>query len=174
MKSTKKILIPTDFSVKSLRLVREAIEQTKEENLEIILIHGAYLPTSITDLLFFSKTKLINSLQTQEFIDACRLIKSKYQSNIHSLYVDIIFGNNRSYFHTYLEKNQISEIFIPLNYKMNFKHKHSFNPLPLFKKCPIKVTAIDWEYETINNDTKEVEKISDLFFSQYKEVLQQA
>ncbi|MBK7884605.1 MAG: hypothetical protein IPJ81_13105 [Chitinophagaceae bacterium] len=165
----KKILIPTDFTVKSLILVRETIEQATEEKIQIVLVHGIQPPSSITELLFFSKSKLINSLQTEEFINACKLIKSKYQSRISSMYVDIIMGNNRSYFHNYLTGNQIDEIYFPLNYKMAVKHPLSFDIIHLLKKCPIKSTALDCLQNPVNINA-ETEQISDLFFTKLQTV----
>ncbi|WP_108423379.1 hypothetical protein [Flagellimonas amoyensis] len=131
---TKKILIPTDFSVKSLELVRKAIVETADQPLEVVLLHGTILSNSITDLLFFSKSKLVKELQSEEFVEACTVLKNKYPSKIHSLYVEVITSNSPAYFRNFVDATQITEIFVPEEGVLNFKNAKGFNTLSLFSK----------------------------------------
>lgn len=140
---TKKILVPTDFSVRSLEVVRRAIEQTGDQPLEIVLLHGANLSNSITDLLFFSKARLVKSLKTEEFREACDVLHNKYCNRIYSMYVDVITSNRNAYFRNYVEAAQIEEIYIPSKGILNFKYTKGFDTLPLLKKCKLPCTTIN-------------------------------
>ncbi len=164
MESIKKVLVPTDFTVKSLNLVVDIIEQSKEEKLEIVLLHGVDISSSIPEILFFSKAKLLRSLQTPEFVDSCNLIKNKFQSRIVAMYADIITGDTRAYFNNYIEANEIDEIYIPVSYKMEFRNKQSFDVCSLLRKVTGKKVEINWP-EYLQHHTVPTGQVADLFFA---------
>lgn len=164
MESVKKVLVPTDFSVKSLNLVVDIIEQSKEEKLEIVLLHGIDISASIPEILFFSRAKLLRSLQTPEFVDSCNLIKNKFQSRIVAMYADIITGHTRAYFNNYIDANNIDEIYIPVSYKMDFKNKQSFDVCDLLKKVSVKKIEINWP-EYLHHHTVPTGQMADLFLA---------
>lgn len=157
-----KILMPTDFTVKSLILVRKALELTGDKTLNITLVHGIVLPSSITELLFYSKYKVMQKLSDPAFQEACELLKNRYSDRIQTIAGDVITSRNQSYFSGYLQANAIEEIFIPENLVLDFKRKDSFDVMPLFNKAKIKRTTVRFTQET--NTNSEVSKVSDLFF----------
>lgn len=135
MDSTTKILIPTDFTIASLNLVKEAVEHSNSNRLDIILIYGVHLSSSISDMLFFSKGKAISALQSPEFISACSLIKNKYQSKICSIYPDLLIANNTGYIKQYLEHEKIDLVYIPTYYKLMVNNRKHFDPTPFLTKA---------------------------------------
>ncbi|HTH58029.1 MAG TPA: hypothetical protein VL728_18405 [Cyclobacteriaceae bacterium] len=137
MKTIKKILVPNDFSVKSLLLLRNAIESSTHQRLHVVLLHGILLSDSITELLFFRKEKYMEELCTKDFEDACELLKNKFQSRIVSLRLDIITSRDRNYFQHYLEANEIDEVYLPQNFELEFFGKRSFDIVPLLRTCTI-------------------------------------
>ncbi|MFD2098995.1 hypothetical protein [Flagellimonas iocasae] len=163
----KKVLVPTDFSVNSLELVRKALEGSSTESLEVVLLHGTYLSNSITDLLFFSKSKLIQKLQTKEFVEACTVLRNKYPSKIHALYVDVITSNSNAYFKNYVDASQIEEIIVPHNGFLNFKKVGGINTLPLFKTCDVPCTYVSLS-EGIDAQAIEKQQLANVFFSGLK------
>lgn len=143
MQTTRKIVIPTDFSVKSLSHIVHILEQSsEEERLEIILLHGVYPSDSISELLFTSTSSLLASLQTPEFVNSCNLIKNKFQSRIKAMYADVLPNNSRAYLANYLEANAIEEVYIPMNYTMNFQSKRSFDIRSLLQKGTVPVREL--------------------------------
>lgn len=164
MKTVKKVLVPTDFTVKSLNLVVDVIENADDEQLEIVLLHGISPSDSISDMLFTSRSKVLRSLQTTEFIDSCNLIKNKFQSRIKSMYADVITGNSRAYFNNYIEANGIDEVYLPVSYKMNFRNKRSFDVCSLLKNVPVKTIEIDWTQYLVHH-TVPTGQVADLFFA---------
>jgi hypothetical protein len=164
MQTTRKIVIPTDFSVKSLSYIVRILEQAEDERLEIVLLHGVFPSDSISELLFTSTSSLLASLQTPEFIHSCNLIKNKFQSRIKAMYADVIPNNSRAYLANYLEANAIEEVYIPMNYNMNFQSKRSFDVRNILQKCMVPVTALHL-VETEVFQPNRAGHIADLFFS---------
>ncbi|RKQ49147.1 hypothetical protein BXY85_0135 [Roseivirga pacifica] len=163
----KKIMLPTDFSVKSLNLVREAIEISNDEVLEIILVHGYQLPNhSITDMLFFSKARELQKLQTVEFLEAINLIENKYTKRIKRIIVDLITTTNRSYLNDYVQKLGIEEIFVPEGFPLSFEGENSFNPSPLLKQCQPAITLMDYS-TAFENSFRVTKQVSDIFFTSH-------
>lgn len=162
---TRTILIPTDFSVRSLILVKEAMNRSSDEKVNIILLHGIILSDSITELMFFSKPALMAELETEEFKASIRLIQNKFYSRIVSIYVDIFTGVTQSAFENYVAANNIDEAYVAFNYEWQQKHKRSFDLLPFFRKTKIPVNALE-EYPS-HLMRHEVDQLETLFFQKF-------
>ncbi len=141
----KKILVPTDFTIESLSVLKNALENNPNEKLDILLVHGVSMSNSITDLLFFKKHQFISSLETQEFCEAKDILKNKFASNINSLVSDVFVGFTSSAFENYIEGNKVNEAYIPVNYKIKNADKRSVNILPFIKKTVPSVYEVNLE-----------------------------
>jgi len=144
MDSIQKVLIPTDFSIASLNLVKEAAEQSTSDKMDIILVYGVHLSTSIHELIFFSKNKVVAQLQSSEFNDACSLLKNKYRSKIRSIHPELLISNNRNYIEQFLEHEKIDQIFIPTYYKLKVNSRKYFDPTPLLSKVTSTSSSLNW------------------------------
>ncbi|GGF50028.1 hypothetical protein [Echinicola rosea] len=140
----KTVLIPTDFTVKSLNLVKSALNANENCQLEIIILHGLYLPDSITEMLFFRKKEAIRKLENPAFEKSCQLLLSKYGSRIESLGVDLFSGYNRGAFENYLEGNRVDEIYAFSDHDFKPCHKRSFDLMPLIEKTSVHLTKVKW------------------------------
>ena len=124
----KTILIPTDFTIESLKMVKSLLSNSdKEIKYDLIFLHGIYLSDSIIDSYFFSKRKLLQTLTNNPFEEACEILKNKFASQIHSLKKDIFTGITRGAFENYLEANNVTEAYIPSNYEFVKVHEDSFD-----------------------------------------------
>ena len=164
----KTILIPTDFTVRSLNLAKVALQKSlhTEEKVKIILIHGLATSTSITELLFYSKSRVLAELETPEFEASCKLILSKFDEKIELMTIDIFSGFNQAAFDNYLDANQVNEVYIPSNYKMKLSNRSSFDLLPYFSKCKLPTITCDWEDLSISTHEETEDALSTLFFTQ--------
>jgi len=162
----KKILIPTDFTVKSLETVKRAIAQTGLQPLDIVLLHGANLPNSTMDLLFFSKARIIKKLKTEEFTEACDILRNKYSSKIRSFHIEVITSNRSAYFKNFIDASKIQEIYVPTKGTLNFRSTKGFNTLSLMKKCDLPHTTIDLGSE--NEHSQDNGQVLKVFFSGVK------
>jgi hypothetical protein len=155
----KTILIPTDFTIESLNTVKEALKQRAGENINLILVYGAYLSDSITDLLFISKPKQLATLQNKKFTEACEILRNKYDSQINSLRVELFSGHNQRAFEHFLTGNAVDELYVPRSYRSK-KGEHGFDLLPFFQKSTLPLTEIEWLETT---PIPEKDRVAELF-----------
>lgn len=159
----KTILLPTDFTIESLNVLKTVLSQSNtDDSFDIILLHGVHMTDSITDLLFFSKHKIIHEMVSEEFNQACSVIKNKYASKINSIRKDIFTGFTQSAFNSYAEANQIDEVYLPSNFQWNFDKRKSFDLIPYIKKSKLTIHQIGWQ---TNNSIPEKGKVAELFFN---------
>ncbi len=145
MAQTRKILVPNDFSVRPLILLKKIMETSEGTNFEITLLHGIYPPSSITDLLFYNKMNLLEEMETEEYLQACDLFKSKFESRIVAMNSDIIASPRRHALNDFLEVSGIEEVYVPAGMKMDFRSKQSFDIVSLLKKASVPVRLISFE-----------------------------
>ncbi len=141
----KTILLPTDFSIESLRLLKEAITHVEIGSINIVFLHCIHLSDSIVDLLFFSKKELIESLLNKDFNDACKIIRNKYTHKINSARVEIFTGTTQQAFNNFLEGNQVDEIIIPKNHVFKLVNKKSFSPDSYIRNAGLPITEMEWK-----------------------------
>ncbi|MBU2914826.1 MULTISPECIES: hypothetical protein [Reichenbachiella] len=162
----KRILIVTDFTVRSLNLLKEALttSHTKGETVDVVLVHGIFLPDSSIDLLFYSKRTLIKELTGSEFTSACHLIKNKYQSTLNIMTTDLFSGLSQRSFDEYLVKEQIDEIYMG-SWKSKSCHSRSFD-LNTFVRNTNKVNKIIVKLDSEPSTTVDAyQDMVELFFS---------
>lgn len=145
----KTILVPTDFSVESLHVLKNVLSDSNEgDSFNVILLHGIYLNDSITDLMFFSERKMLKSLTNAEFEDACLIIKNKFDSKVNSIRKDLFTGFTQATFDNYVEANRIDEICISDNYSLVFNGKSSYDLGPFIKNSKVSVKAVPYQPQT--------------------------
>jgi hypothetical protein len=158
----KTILIPTDFTVQSLNVLKTILANNNTNlQFDIVLLHGVSLSDSIRDLLFYSKTKQIASLTNPAFEEAFEVIKNKFDSQINSMRIDLFTGYNQAAFNNYLEGNRVEQI-VMTNQQLYLTNSKSFNLEAFIKKSNVDVFVIDaGEVATL----PEKGKLAELFFN---------
>jgi hypothetical protein len=156
----KTILIPTDFTVQSLTILKTVLTNS-ELQYDIILLHGVGSPDSIRDLLFYSKAAHIESLSNAEFEEAFEIIRNKFHSKINSCRIDLFSGINQTAFNNYLEANRIVEI-ITSDDRQKLTSSKSFDLNRFINKSPITVSKIDAVQKSI---IPEQGKLAEVFFN---------
>lgn len=160
----KTVLIPTDFSVESLAMLKALLASAPEgSRYDIVLLHGICLEDSVVDLLFFSKGKIMNELSNQEFEQALHIIKSKYSSKINSVRHDLFTGFNQSAFNNYLEATRVEEIYLISNLAPRKAAKRSFDLTPFILRSGLKVTSV--EANTVHQ-MPEKGRVAEIFFNE--------
>jgi hypothetical protein len=157
----KTVLIPTDFSIESLHLLKSFLGNSHEnDTFDIVLLHGLQLSDSITELLFFSKSKTIAKLADNNFNEACKVILNKYASRVSSFRKDIFTGFTQSAFNNYIEANSITEAYVPADYRMDKISKGSFDIVPFIQKSHLKIGRAEW-----TSGQLEKGNLAEIFFS---------
>lgn len=158
----KTILIPIDFRVASLKTLKFALDSYEkgEESIQVILLHSEYLNDSITDLLFYSPYKLVESKMTASFQEALEVLKNRFEARLAKVDIEVFHGYTLKSFVTFLATHQVDTIYIPKTYRLKTR-KSVFDPIPLIQKSNVKVIEIEWD--TVNDDQTEEEQLITLF-----------
>jgi hypothetical protein len=130
------ILIPTDFTLQSLNMVKDAASKFRGQRLNIILFHALYIPTDIHNLLFLSP-KVPHEKITEEFRHACTVIKKKNSNEIAQITFRHMYGSTNAVFRNFIEANKIDAIFMPEHVVLKKVYDDSVELRPLFKKASI-------------------------------------
>ncbi|TRX47133.1 hypothetical protein FNH22_30405 [Fulvivirga sp. M361] len=140
----QKVLIPTDFTIESLNTVKYLLNSyPTTTTFDIILFFGFRLPDSTIELMYFSKSRLMDDVSNPEFEEACVYIKKDHVGQIHSLRLDIFTGINMAAFQNYLEANHIERVCVSVKHQLKLPHKRSFNTLPFIYKSGIDIQEVD-------------------------------
>ena len=138
-----KILIPTDFKIESLMLLRYAASGDQYTNLDVIFLHCTHLSDSITDLMFYSPSKIIQQAVTPEFSEACSILRNKFPEKIKSMQVKLFHSHTQAAFDMFLEANDVHEAIVPASYKLQMA-KNCFDPIPFIMRAGINVKQVNW------------------------------
>lgn len=128
--------MPTDFTVGSLTVAIDFLSETKDKNIEMILVHGQSSSDSITEMLGFDKDYYLEKNYRTDFLDACQIIRSRFEDRVKEIYADIISSKNNRYIRNYLKGNKVDSVLIPSNFLYASRLKNSFCTVdPLRKNC---------------------------------------
>lgn len=130
----KNILIPTDFSVRSLGYVHTVIEQHRDEPVNIIYMHAMRMPDSLFELMTFARLNRHHRLMTTDFKDACEIIRNKYFSAIGSFQVEFFHGDTKAAFRNFLLARNIDVIALPVETNYHLPCSDSYNPMDLIRR----------------------------------------
>lgn len=126
----KNVIIPTDFSIKSLKLIHAAVERFGEEPLNITLVHALTPDHSISGLLMLTKRLDVSKLLSEDFNAACEVIRNKYGAKIHKLKTECYYGTSKHYMRGFLEARHTDAIILPQNYEFKKAVKASTDIIP--------------------------------------------
>lgn len=130
----KHVLIPTDFSIKSLKLVNAAVARFPEEELNITLVHALEPDHSISGLLLLSKRLSVHQLCTQEFMEACEVLRNKYASAVLHIRMEFYYGTTRAYLKNFLEARKVDAILLPEGNMLKMPSKASRDLIPELRR----------------------------------------
>lgn len=140
----KTILVPIDFTVKSLYTLKLALSEASNTSFRVVLLYGESPSDSITEMLFFRRERLIDRRKTKEFMDALEIIKNRFESKINSIAFELITVDSKVALNHILEDQRIEHIYVPENYKLKLKG-NSFDTIPKLLKTDVPVTKISFE-----------------------------
>lgn len=138
------ILIPTDFSIRSLRVIHGVVDRFGHEPLNIVMMHAVKMPGSIMELMMLSRRFTYTDLITADYKDACEIIRNKYASSIQSLKTEFLVGNTQGVFRNFLLYHKIDLIACSSEVLFQKAGKDSYDPQALIRKskCPVHYVAL--------------------------------
>lgn len=130
----KNILIPTDFSIRSLDLVKAAVHAGINEPMNILLVHCFKMSDNIQELMMLSRRMKDYEHISDEFKAVCRELEERYPARINRIRVECFYGSTIAVFKNYLYGNDISLIVYDEHFRFTKVNKSSIDPLNIIKK----------------------------------------
>lgn len=128
----QRVLIPTDFTVNSLRIVLEYLENSGDQKVELVLTCGYNLGESISFLLGFTLDDHLAEMQNEDFLKGCEMIKSRFKDKVVEMYADFMISKSKRYIRNYLKGGQFARIVLPDTFEFTFK-ENCFDVVELLK-----------------------------------------
>ena len=155
------ILVPTDLRVASLNTLKLALELIDDDRVHVILVYAQYANDSITDLLFNSPKKRLNSLITAEFKEALEILRNRFEAKLlNGIDVEIYSGYNSNALGNFIDAFGVTQIFIPKTYRLALANKKAFDITPMLRKTKLPVFELAWGN---HHATTEQEQLTTLF-----------
>lgn len=166
MANRYRVLIPNDFLSSSLVDVVQVIEDSKAEELDIVLAFGKTSSTSITELLGVTADDMFNDLQSDCFIKACQVLIHHFSDRKLSIFTDFITSKSQNYLCNYVKGNCIDEVVVPVNYIFMKRTSNHFDLCPLLSQLSgVKVN--NKVVSARGNNGEEERNMSGIFFKNY-------
>ncbi len=138
------IMILTDFSIDSLYLVKKALDDYEDQSVNILMVHGVDVSSYPSDLLFFSKSVLYSKLVSEEFKEACSVLRNRYSSRINSFRFDFFTGFTNAAFGNFLEGNKVDKIYVAGNFQSRHLSEMSADITGFVRKCKTEKVEVNY------------------------------
>lgn len=159
----RKILIPTDFSIKSLELMKSVVEFYPNEMTNVMLMYPYRVPIWDPELYRFSEKKVINELTNDSFHRTKNSIVNENYLHINSAEIELLIGTNSFAFQNFRDQHQIHNAIIPAENFLNFSESCTFNPISLIEKNIANIHRINSLKDSKVESTKKPWLIKQLF-----------
>lgn len=130
----KKILIPTDFSENSLKLLDYVEKVYPDELCSIVLLFGYRLSHSETELLSYSNRRVIQECTDRKFHDAKADYLRKLSHHINSIDIKIFTGVTPFAFQNFRDAHQIHNAIVPSKGFLDYREQPGFDPSKFIKR----------------------------------------
>ena len=131
----KNVLIPTDFSTGSLRLVSLLAAAFPDSSHNIVLSHMFRMPDGITELLMLHRSIPLSTLFTDELRSECRRLKQRHGDTIRSIAFRPVYGDSSLLLNDFLRANDIDTILYDDNRAFVKPHRYSTDMTAYFKRA---------------------------------------
>lgn len=140
------ILIPTDFTITSLNLLKQALKNNEDREKSYILVFVTTASDSITDLLFSSKSSFIKANTNDTFLEGLDILKNKYSETIKSIQIEPFYGFTKAAFRNFINANDVSEVYLPTE-KLVQNHTDFQSIYNYTQKLNLNQVIVEWDQE---------------------------
>lgn len=143
----KKILIPTDFTLESLKLAEHAIELYPEEVVSLVLVYPYRFSLWEGELYTFSPSTIIAECTTDEFSVARNDLINRYFKNINAIELELFAGVNSLAFKNFKEYHNIQTAILPQKKFLDTPLHETADLFNFIQKCVPEVHTLAIEKE---------------------------
>lgn len=137
----KTILIPTDFTQRSLDCIPGLCSQYDTQKISFVFVHMFKLSDSIGDLLMLSRRSREFENISDDFYTRCTTYKSQLP-NIEAIKIEFFYGSTMSMFRNFLENHEVDCVLSPSDCSYSKINKASIDPLTLIGKSGLPVVTL--------------------------------
>lgn len=138
----KTILIPTDFSQRSLDCIPSLCSQYDTQKVSFVFVHMFKLSDSIGDLLMLSRRSREFENISDDFYNKCTTYKAQLP-NIEVIKIEFFYGSTISMFRNFLENHEVDCVLNPADCSCSKINKSSIDPAILIEKSALPVISIN-------------------------------
>lgn len=131
----KNILIPTDFSSRSFKLIDCLTAEKQLSSAKIVFVHGFKLSGDLGDMLMLGRRSKDLQNINEDFYNLINQYKEKYHKAIAEISIEYFYGNTTVAFRNFLDGQNID--LIAYDHSLDFEplNKYSINPKTLFERA---------------------------------------
>lgn len=141
----KHVIIPTDFTARSLQPVHDVMRHYKGQLVRITLLHLVDVPDAIGDLLFRLRRMESRYPIPAAFSQACEMMINKYEDQLTAIKPLVQYGTTAAYFENLMEGFGTDAIFMQADYQLARPFEDSVDMNYVIKKskckCPVLETV---------------------------------
>ncbi len=145
----KKVLIPTDLSVKSLKLAEYAFKLYANEMIDIVLMYPYRLPVWERELYNFNPGRIISENTNEGFREAKDELVRRHYVNVNSILIKMYTGVTAIAFKNFSDANDVKAAVIPQAGFLDFTKDSLFDPILLIQR---KIPEINVLQNTKNDE----------------------
>lgn len=141
-KKMKTIIIPTDLSLNSLDLVKNAVLHFPNEQINIVLAYGFEVRVSDFQPMDFLGSRGFKSEINKNFLHLKKKISLEHKNQIGKLTIEAFTGTNTIAFKNFLIAHNITMALVPEIPQDSFSTKNHFDISPLIQSNMDKIITI--------------------------------
>ncbi|WP_434036090.1 hypothetical protein [Formosa sp. 4Alg 33] len=150
----KTVLIPTDFSEKSLQLIKNAVLHYPNDPIQLVLASGYNKRLNSSNPFGYSKSKLIKRLASGIFQDTLSNLILDHKNKIYSVNIELYTGTSDRDFNDFLRLNHIDESIIPSSELCQFQNRNCVDITPLIDRLAPAVSRVAYKAQKQNPPTR--------------------
>ena len=139
----KTVLVPTDFTLESIKIIDSLVVMNKPQEIGIIFMHAFKLSDSITDMLMLSRRSRDYENVSDSFYTQMELYKQRYPNHIKFIGIEYFYGSSVAAFKNFIEAKEADCIAFAKDYNFTPINKFSIHPVALTKRCGCEILEVD-------------------------------
>ncbi|WP_066218346.1 hypothetical protein [Formosa haliotis] len=146
----KTVLIPTDFSEKSLQLIKNAVLHFPNESFKLVIASGYEMSLNNYNPISYSRPKLIRELADKSFYNTLSNVIQDHKNKIENVKIELYTGNTNEAFKDFIKNNAVDDAIIPENQLTQFPNKRCFDISNLIEKFSPDASRVAYQEEAVD------------------------
>lgn len=137
------IILPTDFSIGSLRPVHEVMQYHRHDVVRITMLHLVDIPSGIGDLLFRLRRMDERFPVPQQFLDACEVLANRYDSRLTGITPLIRYGSTAGFLENLISGLKADVVYYQAGFEEQTPFDDSVTLVPLLKRAQANIVQLE-------------------------------